>query len=206
MTVLGQVREVWVFPVKSMSGARVDEARVEPGGLVGFGAVPSLLAPVLRALGARVLYTARSPKHTAEAEYRELDTLLAEADIVSLHVPLTTATSGLLNARRLAAMRPGAVLINTARGALVDEAALLDHLERGHLAGAGLDVFVDEPLPADHPLLRRPEVVLAPHVAWLTGETLSRSLEVAVENCRRLAAGEPLLHRVDHPGPGGTSV
>jgi phosphoglycerate dehydrogenase-like enzyme len=93
-------------------------------------------------------------------------------------------------------MKPGAILVNTARGGLVDEDALLDALENGPLAGAGLDVFATEPLPAGHPLLQRPDVVLAPHVAWLTGETLARSLVVAADNCRRLATGEPLLHRI----------
>lgn len=166
-------------------------------GLVGFGSVPALLAPMLRAMGAHVLYTARSPRDTPDAEYRALDDLLAQSDIVSLHVPLTEATEGLLNRERLAAMRAGAILVNTARGALVDEYALLDALNSGHLAGAGLDVFVDEPLPAQHPVANQPNVVLTPHVAWLTRQTLSRSLEVAVDNCRRLAAGQPLRHRVD---------
>jgi phosphoglycerate dehydrogenase-like enzyme len=88
----------------------------------------------------------------------------------------------------------------------VDEVALLDALARGHLTGAGLDVFATEPLPTDHPLLQRDDVVLAPHVAWLTGETLTRSLTVAVENCRRLAAGETLLHRVGYgSNPSGES-
>ncbi len=165
-------------------------------GLVGFGAVPQLLAPVLRALGARVLYTATRPKDTDLADYQELDDLLRESDIVSLHVPLTNATAGLLDAARLARMKPGAILINTARGALVDDAALIGALDAGPLSGAGLDVFHDEPVAAGHPLLARDDVVLTPHVAWLTGATLASSLEVAVENCRRLAAGEPLLHRV----------
>lgn len=165
-------------------------------GLVGFGGIPRLLTPVLRALGARVLYTARSSRDDADAEYRDLDALLAESDIVSLHVPLTDETRHLLDARRFAVMKPGAVLVNTARGALVDETALLHALDTGRLAGAGLDVFDREPLPADHPLLSRPDVVLAPHVAWLTGETLARSLAVAADNCRRLALGEPLRHRV----------
>jgi phosphoglycerate dehydrogenase-like enzyme len=165
-------------------------------GLVGFGGIPQLLAPVLEALGARVLYTARSPHRHASAGYRDLDALLAESDIVSLHVPLTDATRHLLNARRFRSMKPGAILINTARGALVDEAALLDALDGGRLAGAGLDVFDEEPLPPNHPLMSRPDVVLAPHVAWLTGETLARSLEVAADNCRRLRGGEPLRNRV----------
>jgi phosphoglycerate dehydrogenase-like enzyme len=169
-------------------------------GLVGFGAVPRLLAPVLTALGARVLYTARH-RYDAEAaatgaQFRDLETLIAEADVLSLHVPLTPETDRLMNARRFRAMKPGALLINTARGGLVDEPALLEALDSGRLAGAGLDVFGTEPVAPDHPLLARPDVVLAPHVAWLTGETLERSLAVAVDNCRRLTTGEPLLHRV----------
>lgn len=165
-------------------------------GLVGFGGIPQLLAPPLAALGARVLYTARSPRDTTSATFRPLDDLLAESDIVSLHVPLTSDTERLINRARIAAMKPGAVLVNTARGALVDEEALIDALDTGHIAGAGLDVFAREPVAADHPLLSRTDVVLAPHVAWLTLETLQRSLSLAVENCRRLEAGEPLLHRV----------
>ncbi len=175
---------------------RLGEIRGRTVGLVGFGAVPRLLAPTLHAMGARVLYTARGRKDAAPAEYWPLTALLAEADILSLHVPLTTETEHLLDRRRLHRVKPGAVLINTARGALVDEEALLEALESGRLAGAGLDVFATEPLPAHHPLLHRDDVVVSPHVAWLTAETLERSLAVAAENCRRLAAGEPLLHRV----------
>ena len=165
-------------------------------GLVGFGGIPQLLAPVLGALGARVLYTARSRRDTPLAEFRSLDQLLTEADILSLHVPLTAETERLMNRQRFRALRPGAVLINTARGGLVDESALLEALQSGRLAGAGLDVFAGEPLAAGHPLTARADVVLAPHVAWLTGETLERSLSVAVDNCQRLLAGTDLRHRV----------
>jgi phosphoglycerate dehydrogenase-like enzyme len=165
-------------------------------GLVGFGAVPELLAPILTAMGARVLYTARAPRANATAEWRTLDALLTESDIVSLHVPLTAETTGLLDAERLARMKPGAILVNTARGGLVDGTALLDALGSGRLAGAGLDVFAAEPLPAGNPLTSLDNVVLAPHVAWLTRETLTRSLAVAAENCRRLQTDAPLLFRV----------
>jgi phosphoglycerate dehydrogenase-like enzyme len=184
----------WSWPAERQDGLGQIAGRTV--GLVGFGAVPQLLAPTLNAMGARVLYTARAPKDTDLGEYLPLDELLQASDIVSLHVPLTPQTQHLLNRERLGAMKRGAVLVNTARGALVDEDALLDALRRGHLTGAGLDVFATEPLPTNHPLLQRDDVVLAPHVAWLTGETLTRSLAVAVENCRRLAAGETLLHRV----------
>ena len=165
-------------------------------GLIGYGAVPARLAPVLRALGARLLYTARTPKSEAAAEWRALPDLLAESDIVSLHVPLTPETERLIDAAAIARMKPGAVLVNTARGGLVDEPALLAALDDGRLRAAGLDVFADEPAATDNPLLALDNVVLAPHLAWLTTETLARSLEVAVDNCRRLVEGRELRHRV----------
>lgn len=165
-------------------------------GLVGFGAVPRRLAPVLEALGATVIYTGRGAH--ADTPYRYLDkaTLLAEADIVSLHIPETPETVDWLDAGAIAAMKSGAILINTARGTLVDEEALAAALASGRLAGAGLDVFAREPAKPDHPLLSLETVTALPHVAWLTRETLERSLSVVLENCARLAAGRDLLHRV----------
>ncbi|MEQ8310143.1 MAG: NAD(P)-dependent oxidoreductase [Sphingopyxis sp.] len=161
-------------------------------GLVGFGSSAQRLAPVLAALGADVVYTARSARD-APYEFLPLDRLLAESDIVSLHIPLTDETRGSVDPF---AMKKGAVLVNTARGELIDQAKLVDALGSGHLRGAGLDVFAEEPLPRGNPLLGLPNAVLAPHIAWLTPETLVRSLTVAQENCRRLAAGEALLHQV----------
>jgi len=165
-------------------------------GLVGYGAVPALLAPVLAALGCRVLYTARAPKEGAEGTYRDLDALLAESDVVSLHVPETPETRGLIDAAAIARMKPGAVLVNTARGGLVDQAALVAALRSGHLAAAGLDVFAHEPADPADPLFALPNVVVTPHVAWLTTGTFERSFSIAAGNVRRVAAGEPLLHRV----------
>jgi phosphoglycerate dehydrogenase-like enzyme len=166
-------------------------------GLVGYGAVPRALAPVLAALGCRVLYTARAEHPVAPAGgFRSLDALLAEVDVLSLHLPLTAATAGLIDAARLARLRPGAILINTARGGLVDPRALADALRSGRLAAAGLDVFAAEPVPPDDPLLGLANVVLTPHIGWLTTGTFDRSFALAAENCRRLAAGEGLLHRV----------
>ena len=165
-------------------------------GLVGYGAVPGRLAPMLRAMGARVLYASRSPKPDAVGERVTLEALLAASDVVSLHVPLAPDTERLVDAAAIARMKRGAVLVNTARGALVDEAALAEALRSGRLGAAGLDVLETEP-PADgNPLFDLDNVVCSPHVAWMTRETLARSLAVAVENCRRLEAGEDLLHRV----------
>ena len=165
-------------------------------GLIGFGASAQRLAPVLTALGAEVVYTARSERLDQPYRFLPLNTLLAETDIVSLHAPLTEDTRGLIGHDALGRMKPGAILINTARGGLVDEGALAQALASGRLRGAGLDVFAGEPARADNPLLAFPQVVAAPHIAWLTPETLTRSLTVARENCLRLDMGEPLIHRV----------
>ncbi len=167
-------------------------------GLVGFGAIPQMLAPILQALGARILYTSRNPKPEAAnlAEWRSLPALLAESDIVSLHVPLTSETENMLDHGAIARMKPGAVLINTARGGLVEEKALLAALQNGKLRAAGLDVFAVEPVSSGNPLLQLKNVVLAPHIAWFSAETIDRSLEVALDNCRRLVVGEKLRHQV----------
>jgi phosphoglycerate dehydrogenase-like enzyme len=174
--------------LKELHGARI--------GLVGFGAIPALLAPLLDAFGAEVAYTARHAGTEAAYEFLQLDDLVARSDILSLHVPLTDETRRLLDRNRLRAMPRGSILINTARGALVDEKALVDALTDGHLAGAGLDAFAVEPLPPAHPFFQLPTVVMTPHIAWLTQQTLSRSLDIAVANCERLRNGEALLYRV----------
>jgi phosphoglycerate dehydrogenase-like enzyme len=165
-------------------------------GLVGYGAIPRLLAPVLIALGCRLLYTSRHPVADALGEWRTLDALLGEADIVSLHLPLTEATAARIDAKAIARIKPGAILINTARGGLVDQVALVDALRSGRFAAAGLDVFAHEPPDPADALFALPNVVLTPHIAWLTTGTFDRSFVLAAENCRRLAAGGPLLHRV----------
>jgi phosphoglycerate dehydrogenase-like enzyme len=166
-------------------------------GFIGFGAVPRRLAPVVEALGARVLRWHRSDAEGRPGERVEvLEDLFARADIVSLHLPLLPDTARIVNADTLSHVRPGTILVNTARGGLVDEAALIAALDDGRLAGAGLDVLATEPFERHNPLLQRHDVVLAPHSAWLTRETWDRSLAVIAENVRRVASGEPLLHQV----------
>ena len=165
-------------------------------GLVGGGGVASRLVGALRALGARVVYTDKKERPSLGIERRGLDDLLRESDVVSLHVPLTPETEGIIGRSALERMKPGAVLVNTARGGLVEEAALLEALTSGRLRAAGLDVLAEEPPPPDHPLLALDNVVLTPHVAWLTRETLVRSFDVALENVRRLRDGRDLLFRV----------
>jgi phosphoglycerate dehydrogenase-like enzyme len=164
-------------------------------GLVGFGSIPRILAPILAAMGCSVIYTARTP--VDQPGFRTLDELLRQADVVSLHLPLVPETARLIDAAAFATMKPGAILINTGRGGLLDQSALIAALESGRLAGAGLDVFETEPLPPADRLLQLPNVVLTPHVAWLTTGTFDRSFALAAENCRRIEAGEALLHRVD---------
>ena len=184
----------WDLPVELPD--RLGELRGRTVGLVGYGAVPRCLAPTLQAMGARILYTRLTDANDASGERCALPELLSRSDIVSLHVPLTAATEVMIDAAALARMKPGAILINTARGGLVDQPALVAALKEGRLSAAGIDVFATEPVDADNPLLALDNVVVMPHLAWLTSETLSRSLEVAVENCRRVAAGEELLHQV----------
>lgn len=166
---------------------RLGELAGRTVGLVGYGAVGKILSAMLEAMGAKVLYWSRSRKNA------ELGTLVEASDIVSLHLPLTPQTGEILDPRK---MKAGAILINTARGGLVNEDFLVEALKGGHLAAAGLDVFAEEPPRPGHPLLALPNVVCAPHLAWLTQETLERSLAAALENVKRLQAGEKLLNQV----------
>lgn len=166
-------------------------------GLVGYGSVAQRVAGIVAAMGADVLHT--STRDDGRPGWRPLPELLAEADIVSLHVPLTDATEGLLDRTGLQRMKPDAVLVNTSRGGVVDEAALAAALSSGRLAGAGLDVFAVEPVGAGNPLLGLDNVVLTPHVSWYTADTMRRYLVAAVDNCRRLRDGQPLTHLVNQP-------
>jgi len=165
-------------------------------GLVGYGAVGKCLTPMLRGIGANVVYTSRTDAAGTSARFVPLADLLSTADVVSLHVPLTPQTAGMINESAIQKIKRGAVLVNTARGGLVDYAALHRALASGYLRGAGLDVFESEPATVEHPIFDLPNVVVTPHVAWLTSETLNRSLDVFADNCRRLRDGTSLLNRV----------
>jgi phosphoglycerate dehydrogenase-like enzyme len=154
-------------------------------GIVGLGHVGRAVAQLAAAFGMRVV--AWGPSLTREAasaagcEYLALDDLLGQADVVSVHATLSAASRGLLDAARLARMQPTAYLINTARGPVVDEAALIEALQSGRLAGAALDVFNTEPLPTDHPLRRLDNVVLSPHVGWPTDEAYAGFADAAAD-------------------------
>jgi len=165
-------------------------------GLVGYGNVAKRVETIVSAMGADVLHT--STRDDGHTRWRPLPELLAASDVVSLHLPLTEQTTGLLDATGLALMKPGGVLVNTSRGPIVDEAALVDALTSGRLTAAGLDVFSAEPVAADNPLLTLDNVVLTPHVTWYTADTMRRYLGEAVDNCERLRDGRDLVNLVNH--------
>jgi phosphoglycerate dehydrogenase-like enzyme len=167
-------------------------------GLVGYGNIAKTVEKIVLAMGtppSRVLHT--STRDDGHPGWRSLPELLAASDIVSLHLPLTDATAGMLDRAAVARMKPDAVLVNTSRGAVVDEDALVDALSTGGLAAASLDVFAVEPIPAGNPLLSLDNVVLTPHVTWYTADTMRRYLEHAVDNCRRLRDGRELANVVN---------
>ena len=158
-------------------------------GLVGFGGIAAEMARLCRGVGMHVLAWNRTARTHPDVAFVPLERLLAESDVVSLHLLLTDETRGFLSAERIAAMKPGAILINTARGAVIDEPALIEALRTGHIAQAGLDVFTIEPLPADHPLARLPNVTLSAHSAFRTPEASDNLIGAALAHCRRIAAG-----------------
>lgn len=158
-------------------------------GLVGFGGIAAETARLALGIGMKVLAWNRAPKRHPGVEFVELDRLLGESHAVSLHLLLNDETRGFLDAGRLAKLRPGAILINTARGALVNEAAMIAALQSGQIGHAGLDVFDNEPLPADHPLTKLDNVTLSAHSAFRTPEASDNLIEAALNHCRRLSAG-----------------
>jgi D-3-phosphoglycerate dehydrogenase len=158
-------------------------------GLIGFGGIGAEMARIAQGSGMRVVAWNRTPKQFAGVEFCDLDALLAQSDVVSLHLLLTDETRGILSREKIAAMKPGAILVNTARGALVDEAAMVEALRSGHLRHAGLDVFDIEPLPAGHVLTTLPNVTLSAHSAFRTPEASENLIEAALQHCRRIGSG-----------------
>jgi len=163
-------------------------------GIIGYGKIGQSVATRARAFGMQVVFHDLCDK--ANPEYRELETLLGESDVVSLHVPLVDSTHHLLNALRLASMKPGALLINMARGPVIDEAALVESLRSGHLGGAGLDVFEKE--PDVHPdLLEMPNVVLTPHLGGGTRESRQAARLLCAQNVAAVLKGNAPLTPVN---------
>jgi phosphoglycerate dehydrogenase-like enzyme len=169
-------------------------------GLIGFGASAREVARRAWPLGMRILAIDVVDFPQAELDEfhveflggpEQLDSVLAQADYLSLHVHLNATTRHMIDGRALALMKPTAVLLNVARGELIDEAALVEALQEGWIKGAGLDVFEQEPLPADHPLLQQEDVILTPHSSGYTPDTPRRRMEAAVANVERIAKGQP---------------
>ncbi|GAA2755416.1 2-hydroxyacid dehydrogenase [Actinopolymorpha rutila] len=174
------------------------ELRDATVGLVGYGAIGQLVARLLAAFGARVLaYDPMAPAEAFGAEVErveELNDLLAASQVVSLHARQTEENRHLIGAAELARMPAGSVLVNTARGGLVDYDAMCDALDRGHLAAAGIDVFPAEPLPADSRLFTTPRLVMAPHIAGCSREVAERAAAICAGEVRRWLDGEPPAH------------
>jgi phosphoglycerate dehydrogenase-like enzyme len=171
-------------------------------GYIGMGRIGQAVATRLRAWETTGIYAdpiALTAQREAELELRRTthDELLAAADIVTLHLPLTAQTRGMIDTAAFARMKPGAMLINAARGGIVDEAALVAALDGGRLAGAGLDVFTAEPTPADHPLFRFPNVVLTPHIAAGSRDAFHTKMSAIFANAERFYRGETLLNHID---------
>lgn len=172
------------------------ELRGKALGVVGFGGIGIRLAELARGIGMNVRAWTRNP--SAERGRRhgielvDLETILRESDIISVHTALTEQTRNLLDAKALAGTKPGVIVINTARGEIIDEDALIDALRSGHIAGAGIDVYHSEPLPPDHPLTRFENVLLTPHVAFNTPEATLALLDISIDNVVRYFQGNPV--------------
>ena len=172
-------------PIGDLAGSRL--------GIVGYGVLGQEVARLGRAFGMKISVVARSKPDDPNVEVVTLEEMLRTCDVVSLHVPLSEQTRHMLGAAQLASMRPGAILINSARGGLVDEVALAQVLTTGAIS-AGFDVLTQEPPPADHPLLalRLPNFILTPHVAWASGGAMQTLADMLVDNPEAFVAGQPI--------------
>jgi glycerate dehydrogenase len=174
-------------------GAPIFDLHDKTLGIIGEGAIGQGTARIARGFGMRVLFADHEPPKAPGIEYTSLDRLLEVSDVVALHCPLTPATRGLIGAAQFARMKRGALLINTARGGLVDEGALLAALRQGHIGGAALDVLSVEPPRGGNPLLDAdlPNLIVTPHVAWASREAMLAFAEQLVGNLEAFAAGTP---------------
>jgi glycerate dehydrogenase len=175
----------WDFPLVELAGRTF--------GIVGYGQIGHAVARIAAAFGMKVIATKSDDRtgRDGDVELVPLDTLIREADVISLHCPLTPKTQGLIDAERLAQMKPGVFIINTGRGPLIVENDLADALNAGRIAGAGLDVLSTEPPPAGNPLFTAKNCLITPHLAWATREARARLIAVATENVRAFLARAP---------------
>lgn len=177
----------WNTPLIELAGKTL--------GIIGYGAIGQSVGAVAQALGMRLLVNARHVRPELEhagCRYASLDELLAQSDVITLHCPLTAENAGLIDAAALAKMKDGAILLNTARGGLLDEQAVADALVSGKLRAAGLDVVTEEPILPDNPLLHAPSCILTPHIAWAPLETRQRLLRILQENLEGFVSGRPV--------------
>ena len=177
------------FTGKDVAGATL--------GLIGLGAIAQAVARRAQAFGMRVVAWNRRAREVPGVSNLPLEAVLAESDFLSVHLALTAETRGLLNAARIGSVKPGAVLVNTSRGGIVDEGALAAALSSGRLYAAGIDVFAEEPVPVDNPLLSLPNVVLTPHIGSATAHTRARMADIAANNAIAALQGKPMPHCVN---------
>ncbi|MBR5125218.1 MAG: D-2-hydroxyacid dehydrogenase [Oscillospiraceae bacterium] len=172
---------LWTTPQMELAGKTL--------GIIGYGRIGQQTARIAQALGMRVITFSRS--RNAEGEYVDLDTLLRESDVISLHCPLFPETSGIISRENIGKMKDGAILINTARGALLDEQAVADALAAGKLRGVAVDVTTVEPIRKENPLLSAPNCIITPHMAWTPIEARRRLLNTVRDNIRSFTEGNP---------------
>ncbi|HIS78737.1 MAG TPA: D-2-hydroxyacid dehydrogenase [Candidatus Caccousia stercoris] len=174
----------WNYPLIELAGKTM--------GIIGFGKIGQAVGRIAAALGMKVVYADQKPAaDCAFAQKLPLDELLACSDVVSLHCPLFDSTRGIINDAAIAKMKPGTLLLNTSRGPLIDEAAVASALTEGRLAGAAMDVVSTEPIRGDNPLLRAPNCILTPHIAWATRQARERLMRIAAENLAAFQNGAP---------------
>jgi glycerate dehydrogenase len=177
----------WDYPLIELSGKTF--------GIIGYGRIGQIVARIAQSFGMKVLANSRSMNSSTkneEAEYADLDTLLKEADVISLHCPLTESTRGLINKNTIAKMKDTAIIINTSRGQLIDEEDLADALNIGKVFGAAVDVVSTEPIKADNPLLKAKNCIITPHIAWAPKESRARLMNIAVDNLRAFINNKPI--------------
>ena len=173
-----------VFPTDEISGKTI--------GIIGYGSIGKTVAAIARAFNMNVLVHTRTVRENSETNFVTLDSLLANSDIVTVHCPLTDTNAKMFNKEAFARFKKGAYFINTARGGLVDEKALFEALKSGHLSGAAVDVVETEPIRADCPLLRAPNITITPHSAWVPLQTRRRLFEIVENNIQQFLKGIPV--------------
>jgi len=173
----------WTHPLLELEGLTL--------GIVGFGAIGQRVASIARALGMHILVHTRTPRSATDVQFVDKATLLAQSDVITLHCPLTPETHHFIDRKALGQIRRQALLLNVARGPVVDSSAVADALESGRLGGYAADVLEVEPPPADHPLLGAPRCVLTPHIAWATEASRKRLIQATHDNVAAFLAGAP---------------